>query len=203
MGNFSNIDFDKFVEDELTVHGFKIITITEDLMAKRLEDFMTFVNGIRNEYKDQYGWNEETKEYFLAGMVKKWDYSICIVDKNDKLLLVNFSSVYPGNILHNHCTYVSKIARNKDLAKLYMIKIAQKALNNGIKVYDGYWPINNNGSIILFLKMGWEIKSLRKGKELYLAADLINARDKAYTLYLKEKTEKKIIAKARHERSLI
>jgi len=151
--NYSDIDFHKFVNENLEKHGFKVQLITKDLMLERLDDFMNFVNNIRLECKNLYGWETETREYFLKDMVDKWKYSHVITDKDDCVAFINFSSVY-GNRLHTHCFYAGKNTRNLNLAKLHMIKLAQTGLENGYTKQGGYWPKNNNGSIILYLRMG-------------------------------------------------
>ncbi len=105
--DFSKINFHEFVNEGLAVNGFRISNITFELMQNRLNDFMNFVNSIRLEYKSLYGWDIESREYFLNGMVDKWKYSFVIFNKNDEICFLNFSSVY-GNIIHNHCTYAPK-----------------------------------------------------------------------------------------------
>ena len=57
------------------------------------------------------------------------------------------------------------------------------------KYTSSYWMnaehgtiTNNNGSIILFLKMGWEIQTIRNNKELFMTADLEKVRNKTYDL---------------------
>ena len=179
--NYSEIDFHRFVSEQLDRSGFRILLITEEMMIKRLDDFMSFVNSIRTEHSRNYGWNAESREYFLNGLNDKWKYSFTIIDENDKLCFVNFSSVY-GDIIHNHCTYASKKTRNMNLAKLHNIKLCQSGLDNGFKQQEGFWPKNNNGSIILFLKMDWEIQSIRNNRDLLMKADLEKVRNKTYSI---------------------
>ena len=114
-------------------------------------------------------------------MVDKWKYSFAIFNKNDEICFLNFSSAY-GNIIHNHCTYALKETRNFNFAKYHIIKLCQTGLDNGITHQEGFWPKNNNGSIILFLKIGWEIQSIRNNKELFMTADLVKVRNRTYTL---------------------
>ncbi len=182
--NFSDINFHKFVDDSLAQHGYKILLITEKLMKERLDDFMNFVNGIRKEYSTLYGWTAESKEYFLNGLCDKWKFSYVITDKNGRIGFINFSSVY-GDRLHTHCSYAGKNTRNLNFAKLHMIKLGQSGLENGYTQQGGYWPINNNGSIILYLKMGWEIQSIRNDKEIFMIADLKKVRNITYELLIK------------------
>lgn len=179
--DYSKIDFHKFVSAKLSENGFQILNITQDLMEKRVDDFMNFVNGIRTEHGQLYGWGAESREYFLNGLVDKWKYSFTIVNKSNDLCFVNFSSVY-GDIIHNHCTYARKETRNFNFAKLHIIKLCQTGIDNGFTHQEGFWPKNNNGSIILFLKMGWEIQSLRNNKELFMKADLEKVRNRTYDL---------------------
>jgi len=184
--DYKNIDFHKFVSDNLAENNFKIQNITNAMMHDRLKDFMDFVNGIRTEHSELYGWKAEPKEYFLNGLNDKWKYSFTITDKDDKLCFVNFSSVY-GNIIHNHCTYAKKETRSYNFAKLHIIKLCQTGLDNGFTHQEGFWPKNNNRSIILFLKMGWEIQSIRKDTELFMIADLEKVRNQTYELILNQR----------------
>ena len=183
LSDYQNINFHKFVDDKLAENGFKIVLITKELMEKRVDDFMSFVNGIRLEHKDIYGWGAESKEYFLNGLTDKWKYSFTIMSSKNELCFVNFSSVY-GDILHNHCTYARKDTRNFNFAKLHIIKLCQTGLDNGFTHQEGFWPKNNNGSIILFLRMGWQIDSIRNNKELFMIADLEKVRNRTYELIL-------------------
>ena len=180
---YSGTDFHRFVSDELDKNGFRIIPVTENLMTKRLDDFMKFVNDIRIEHNSVYGWKAESKEYFLNGLKDKWKYSFTIVNKSDELCFVNFSSVY-GDIIHNHCTYASKNTRSFNFAKLHIIKLCQTGLDNGFTHQEGYWPKNNNRSIILFLKMGWEIQSIKDNTMLFMKADLEKVRNMTYDLVI-------------------
>jgi hypothetical protein len=180
---YSDVNFHKFVDDKLAENGFKIAVITQEMMQKRIDDFMNFVNGIRNEHQDVYGWTPEPMEYFLNGLNDKWKYSFTVINMKDELCFVNFSSVY-GDIIHNHCTYAAKHTRGFNFAKLHIIKLCQTGLDNNFTHQEGFWPKNNNGSIILFLKMGWQIESIRNNKELFMIADLEKVRNRTYELVL-------------------
>ena len=175
------IDFHKFVDKKLAENNFRILPISKNLMNARLNEIMGFVNNIRREYKNLYRWNEEPRDYFLNGLVDKWKFSFTIINDKEEICFLNFSSVYT-NIIHNHCTYARKDTRNFNFAKYHMIKLCQTAIDNGFPYQEGYWPKNNNGSIILFLKMGWEIQSIRKDTELFMKADNKRVRDRAYEL---------------------
>lgn len=184
--DYSKLDFHKFVEDELAQRGYRIVLISEELMKKRVDDFMRFVNGVIDEYKHLYPWKHESRDYFLNGLSDKWKYSFTILDNKDDIFFVNLSSVY-GDIIHNHCTFVHKQARGLNFAKLHIIKLCQTGLDNGFTFQEGYWPKNNNRSIILFLKMGWQIESIRKDNELFMKADLEKVRNQTYELVLMER----------------
>jgi hypothetical protein len=183
--NYS-INFHDFVDTALAKNNFRIVAISEDLMHKRIDDFMKFVNDIRLEHSNVYGWKPESKEYFLNPLVDKWKYSFTIMNQNDELCFVNFSSVY-GNIIHNHCTYARKDTRSFNFAKLHIIKLCQTGLDNGFTHQEGYWPKHNNRSIILFLKMGWKIESIRNNEDLFMIADLEKVRNQTYELILSGK----------------
>lgn len=182
----ANINFHQFVDESLGNAGFRILNITEELMESRISDFMLFVNSIRIEHSESYGWSEEPVEYFLNPLNDKWKFSFCILDQEDQLCFVNFSSVY-GDIIHNHCTYASKNSRGSNFAKLHIIKLCQQGLDLGFKMQEGYWPVNNNGSIILFLKMGWKIHSIRNERDLMMTANLEKVRNQTYGLLLNNK----------------
>lgn len=182
-GIISSAEFHKFIDNKLSENGFRIKLVTKELMDERVDDFMAFVNRIRTEHNDVYGWGTEPKEYFLNGLKDKWKYSFTIVNDKDELCFVNFSSVY-GELIHNHCTYARKDTRNFNFAKLHIIKLCQTGLDNGFTHQEGFWPKNNNGSIILFMRMGWQIDSIRNNKELFMIADLQKVRNRTYELVL-------------------
>lgn len=180
------INFHAYVDQALEKTGNRILRVTKELMDSRLDDFMHFVNSIRNEHSSSYGWNEENKDYFLNPLNDKWKFSFCVVNEGNELRFVNFSSVY-GDIIHNHCTYASRHSRGSNFAKLHMIKLCQQGLDNGFSLQEGYWPVNNNRSIILFLKMGWKIQSIRNKHDLLMTADLQEVRDRTYNLLITKK----------------
>lgn len=181
MCNDRSLYFHEFVDNKLAEIKLKIIPITEDLMLSRLSEFSDFVNSIRLEFSKSYNWSAENREYFLNPMKDKWKFSFCMTDERDEICFVNLSSVY-NDIIHNHCTYVRKDKRNMNLAKLHMIKLCQTGIDNGFTEQEGYWPKNNNRSVILFLQMGWKIDSIRNNKDLKMKADLIFVRDRTYEL---------------------
>lgn len=182
----SLIDYHGFVDENLAKLGFRILPITKELMRVKIDDIMAFVNGIRNECSGLYGWKTESKEYFLNPLIDKFKYSFTIVNGQEEICFVNFSSVY-DKIIHNHCTYAGKNTRGFNFAKLHIIKLCQTGLDNGYTHQEGFWPKSNNGSIILFLKMGWQIENLRDNKELFMKADLEYVRNRTYELVLSGK----------------
>jgi hypothetical protein len=153
------------------------------LVEKRIDEIMDFVNTIRREYEEEYGWKPENREYFLKDLVDKWAYSFAIIDNSDLFYLINFSSVY-GDVIHNHCTYTIESKRNSNLAKFHMLKLCQIGLDNGYDTIEGYFPKNNSGSIALHLKMGWEIQSVRNNKDLLLRANLESVRNTIYEILI-------------------
>ena len=181
-----NINYHDFVDSHLNYNGFKIVLITEEVMNSRIDDIMEFVNSIRREHNPVYGWKEETREYFLNPLVDKWKYSFIILNGKDEICFLNFSSVY-DKIIHNHCTYARRDTRGFNFAKLHIIKLCQTGLDNGFTHQEGFWPKSNNGSIILFLKMGWKIQNIRNDEDLFMIADLEKVRDQTYKLVLSGK----------------
>lgn len=181
------MDFHAFVDQELARYGFSIKRISEEYMQRRLHDIMRFVNSVRVEYSDVYGWNPESESYFLNGLDRKWDFSYSIEKNGDQeICFVNFASVY-GDIIHNHCTYAKQKYRKMNFAKLHMLKLCQSGIDDGFSYQEGYWPKHNNGSLVLFLKMGWKIEEIRKqGSQVFMLANLIEVRDRTYQLLLKE-----------------
>jgi hypothetical protein len=188
MHSTGGVDFHRFVDDELLVNGFRVCRITNEYMIARLDDIMSLVNGTRTEYASSYGWNVEPREYFLNGLDRKWDFSFAVeAISTGTLCFVSLSSVY-GDILHIHCAYAAGKYRGASLGKLLNIKLCQAGLDAGFSRIEGYWPKQNNGSIILFLRMGWHIEDLRKqGTQLLLVADLMKARNQTYHLLVKER----------------
>lgn len=181
--DYNSINFHEFVSGKLAENGYKIEHITKEMMDTRLDDFMMFVNDIRKEHEGVYGWKQEKREYFLNPLNNKWKFSFTIVNDKDELCFVNFSSVY-DKIIHNHCTYARSDTRNFNFAKLHIIKLCQTGLDNGFTHQEGFWPKHNNGSIILFMKMGWKIENIRNNEELFMIADLEKVRNRTYELVI-------------------
>jgi len=180
-------NYHKFVDDELLKKDLVIREITQSYMQLKLEQIMVFVNNIRKEHSNLYGWQPESKEYFLRELDKKWDFSFSIEKIiNGEIIFIALTSVY-DQALHLHCAYASREYRNLQLAKLHMIKSCQKGLDLGFRKHEGYWPKNNNGSIMLYLKMGFQIVDVCKnGQQLFMIADNEYVRNKSIKLYLSE-----------------
>lgn len=183
MNDFNQINFHDFVDKELSLRGFAIKLISEDYMNHRLPEIMNFVNIIREEHGAVYGWQAESKAYFTNGLNRKWDFSFAIERINTReLCFISFSSVYGDNI-HIHCSYANAKYRNMGLAKLHMIKLCQTAIDAGFTHLEGYWPKHNNGSIILHLRMGWQIEDLRKeGNHLFIIGVSLKVRNQVYLM---------------------
>lgn len=177
------MNFHDFVSAKLAENGYRIAPVTKKFMEDRIDDIMKFVNDIRREHESVYGWKQEKKDYFLNPLVDKWKFSFTIMNEKDELCFVNFSSVY-DQIIHNHCTYARRDTRNFNFAKLHIIKLCQTGIDHGFTHQEGFWPKHNNGSIILFLKMGWKIENIRNNEELFMIADLETVRNQTYKLVL-------------------
>lgn len=184
--DYNKIDFHKFIDESLNKIGYRMVNVTSEMINSRLQDFMEFVNGVVSEYGDIYKWKPADEAFFLNPMVDKWKYSFAVLDKEDNINFLNFSSVYDDHI-HNHCTFAGKASRGKNFAKFQIVKLCQTGLDNGFTYQEGYWPKNNNGSIILFLKMGWQITHIRNDMELGMTADLVKVRNRTYDLILSGK----------------
>lgn len=184
--DYDKINFHQFVDDKLGENNFRITNVTEALIKERLVDFKKFVNDIIEEYAEAYDWKKADDVFFLKPMVDKWKFSFAILDEKDNICFLNFSSVY-GDIIHNHCTFAGKQTRSKNFAKLHIIKLCQTGIDSGFTFQEGYWPKNNNRSIILFLKMGWQITHIRDNKQLGMKADLIKVRNQTYDLVISGK----------------
>lgn len=184
--NSDPVDFHSYVDKQLASTGFRIIRITEELMKVRIDDFISFVNKIRKEHGKLYGWKEENREYFLNPMKHKFKYSYAIINSKDEICFLNFSSVY-DEVMHYHFAYAREDTRGLNLSKLHFLKLCQICLEDGFTRFEAFWPKNNNNSIILYLKMGWQIESLRNDKDLFMVADIENVRNRTYELLLKGK----------------
>lgn len=157
-----NINYHKFVDDELAKMGLRIELITLEIMQRDIRKFSEFINNAFAEYYEVYKWRKHANdEYLLNPLTDKFKFSFCIRNRADELKLVDFASVTDGKINH-HLVFTSKDMRGKNLAKYHSIKLCQTALENGYKEQIGYFSKKNNGSIILHLRMGYEISHIRE-----------------------------------------
>ncbi len=178
-------NYHNFVDHELSKKNFRIIKITEKLINERLNEIAEFVNSIRKEYSLLYGWTEETMDYFLNPMVRKFEFSFLMEKEDNKeIAFISFASVY-NNSIHHHFYYAGKNYRNLGLAKLHAIKLSQTCIDQRFKELHAYAHKKNSNSIRLLLSLGYEIESIRSSSEVFFIADLKNIRDSAYNLYLK------------------
>ncbi|MFZ2322560.1 MAG: GNAT family N-acetyltransferase [Ignavibacteriaceae bacterium] len=179
--------YHNFTEQELDKKGFVIKSLNEEYMNNRLDECMNFVNNILNEYKESYNfWDLKTKEYFLNPLDRKWDYSFVIEDKTNDIAFIQFASIYENKI-HRHLTLTKKNYRSLGLIKLHQIKLCQLGIDNGFKEQEAFCDLNNNGSLIVFLKMGFKITGIRKEVQASISGDLKYIRDTTFRLYQKEK----------------
>jgi RimJ/RimL family protein N-acetyltransferase len=180
-----SIDYHNFVDRELSKKNFQIIRITEKIINERLNEIAGFVNSIRKEYGLLYGWTEETINYFLNPMDRKFEFSFLIEEKNNhEIAFISFASVY-GDSIHHHFSYGGKKYRNSGLAKLHIIKLCQTCLDRNFIKLEAYAPKKNSNSIKLLLSLGYEIEDIRNFREVFLIADFKKVMDSAYNLYLK------------------
>jgi hypothetical protein len=184
-----NINYHKFVDEELSKLGMRIHLITEDSMRKNIQKFSKFINDGYAEYVDVYKWRKfADDEYLMNPLQDKFRFSFCIMDTAEEIRFINFTSVLEGK-LNNHFTFASKNTRGMNLAKYHIIKLCQTGLDNGYANQIGYWPKNNNRSIILYLKLGWQISHIREDGLLIMTADNAHIVSVAYNLLLGNKTD--------------
>lgn len=167
---YNSINYHEFVTVNLADIGYKIVLITKELMDKRLDDFMKFVNSIRKEHETIYGWKEESKEYFLNPLVDKWKFSFAILNNSDNLCMISINSRYEDRI-HLHTVLVKNKYRKSGLSKYMLLKTAETAIDNNINKLELYCQKNNNRALILYLKMGFEIESIRDKNDILLISE--------------------------------
>jgi hypothetical protein len=156
------VNYHKFVDEELGKLGLRIELITENMMKRDIRKFSKFINDAFSEYYEVYKWRKHADDDYLLNPLKdKFKFSFCILDSAGELRLVDFASVLEGKISH-HFVFTSKNSRGMNLAKYHSIKLCQTAIENGYKEQIGYFSKKNNGSIILHLKMGYEISHIRE-----------------------------------------
>jgi hypothetical protein len=157
-----NINYHRYVDEELGKLGLRIELITKNMMKKNIRKFSKFINDAFAEYYEVYKWRKNADdEYLLNPLKDKFKFSYCILDSDDVLRLVDFASVLDGRINH-HFVFTAKNSRGMNLAKYHSIKLCQTAIENGYTEQIGYFSKKNTGSIILHLKMGYEISHIRE-----------------------------------------
>lgn len=176
------IYYHKFVDEGLNRLGMRIQLITEDLMRENIRKFSKFINNGYAEYYNVYKWRKSTDDEYLMNPLKdKFKFSFCIMDSADEIRFINFTSVIEGK-LNNHFTFASKNTRGFNLAKYHMIKLYRTGLDNGYTHQLGYWPKNNSRSIILYLKLGWQISYIKEDGLLIMMAEHAQIVSNAYSL---------------------
>ena len=183
------INYHKFVDDGLSKIGMRIQLVTEDLLRENIRKFSKFINDGYTEYYDAYKWRKHADDEYLMNPLKdKFKFSFCIIDSADEIRFINFTSVLEEK-LNNHFTFASKNTRGMNLAKYHMIKLCQTGLDNSYAYQIGYWPKNNNRSIILYLKLGWQISHIREDGLLIMLADNAKIVSNTYNLLCANKPD--------------
>jgi hypothetical protein len=175
-------DYHAFIDSELDKMGLRIELITEELMKKDLRKFSKFINDSFGEYYEIYKWRKHADDdYLLNPLTDKFKFSFCIKDREENLALVDFASVTEGMINH-HIIFTAKSYRGKNLAKYHSIKLCKTSLENNYKQLIGYFSRKNNRSIILHLKLGYEISHIREDGLIIGYADIETVLKNAYSM---------------------
>ena len=174
-----NFDYHKFVDSKLASDGFKIVLIDRSYMNENLSSIKHFVNIIRNEFKKVYGWEEENDEYFLNPLVDKWKYSYDIINNSGIICMLSINSRY-NECIHLHTVLVKKEYRNSGLSKYMLLKTAVTAYENDINKLELYCQKNNNGALILYLRMGFKIETIRNNMDILLTSDSLSTAELCY-----------------------
>lgn len=172
-------DYHRFIESALKEKNLRMVRITKEYMNENLPEIMEFVNKIRNEFKSLYGWEKENKEYFLNPLVDKFKYSFVITDSLGSPCMISINSRYNDRI-HLHTVLVKKEYRGSGLSKHMLLKTAETAIENGIPKIELYCQKTNTGALILYLRSGFEIESIRNNKDILLLADSEKTRKLCY-----------------------
>jgi GNAT superfamily N-acetyltransferase len=185
------INYHEFVDTELKKLGLRIELITEDIMKRDIRKFSEFINAAFAEYYEVYKWRKHADDdYLLNPLIDKFKFSFCIRDSDDNLVLVDFASVVDNRINHNF-VFTAKKHRGRNLAKYQFIKLCQTALDNGYREQVRYFSKKNNGSIILHLKMGFEISHIKDDGLLVATADNARIIENTYNALLTANANKK------------
>src|SRR4030095_13205042 len=176
------IDYHKFVDEELEKMGLKIQLITEQYLNENIRALSKFINEGFAEYYDIYHWRKHADDDYLRNpLTDKFKYSFCILNGNNEIKFADFCSNLDGK-LNNHFVFTANHLRGKNLAKYHIIKLSQTGLDNGITEHIGYFSKKNNRSIILFLKMGYQISHIREDGLIIVYAKSNTVIDNTYKM---------------------
>jgi len=185
------INYHEFVDTELKKLGLRIELITEDIMRRDIRKFSEFINAAFTEYYEVYKWRKHADDDYLLNPLKdKFKFSFCVRNSANELVLVDFASVLDGKINH-HIVFTAKEYRGMNIAKYHSIKLCQTAIESGYKEQIGYFSKKNNGSIILHLKMGYELSHFREDGLLIGYADNAKVLQNTYNMLLAANSKKK------------
>jgi GNAT superfamily N-acetyltransferase len=185
------INYHEFVDTELKKLGLRIELISEDIMKRDIRKFSEFINTAFAEYYEVYKWRKHADDDYLLNPLKdKFKFSFCIRNRDNDLVLVDFASVIDGKINHNF-VFTAKKYRGRNLAKYHFIKLSQTALDNGYKEQIRYFSKKNNGSIILHLRMGFELSHIKEDGLLVATADNARILQNAYNMLISPNAPKK------------
>lgn len=177
------MDVKRFVRERLRLLGYDILPLDERAMRARLGDVMALVNGVRREHSALYGWSDEEESYFLNPMVRKWEFSFCIVRRSDdRIVFVGMTSVY-GQTLHLHSQFAARECRGQGIGKLHLVYLCDTACEAGFEQIEAYTPKHNSAAVVFFLSTGWRIEDIRKnGSQLLLVGLTKSIRDTTLAL---------------------
>lgn len=154
----------QIINSFLISNNLDLIQINEEFLKSNLKQIKTFVNNINSEHKEKYKWASLDDEYFVNPLVNKFNFSFLLKDnKTSKIVFVNFSSQY-NDLIHLHFCYCHPNYRGKNLARIIMLNLTSVAKQYNFMKINGNWPVNNKGSLILFMKLGFMINDLIKNK---------------------------------------
>lgn len=154
----------QIINSFLTFNNLDLIQINEDYLNNNLKEIKSFVNDIISENQDKYNWTQLDDRYFINPLVNKFTFSYLLKDnKTSKIVFINFSSQY-NELIHLHFSFCHSNYRGKNLSKIITLNLIRVAKKYNFKKINGYWPINNTGSLILFMKLGFKINDLIKNK---------------------------------------
>ena len=111
---------------------FSIFKLTKDYLVKNINDFINILKEIPNEY-----WSENN---FILDLPGKWDYSICITNKSNKLIGYIIASE-KNDCVHIHKFMVNENYRNKKIGKTLLdslISICKSSKKNKVMNKESY-----------------------------------------------------------------